>query len=227
MGNNEITLRQILAAEGTYSSCSEIPSDILHAAYLKEYEDGLSAVVAVYKTAARLRKKVDGLNFNPDSVAMFRTFARSCENIPHEDMSAVVCALYVHNAASAFANGNGNLPQRQRELNEEALGILNLVLADQRDDDWAVVWEKVVVGLMEAGHMEFDEEKYRQLIASMERGRSKDTAGRKLFYAKWLAKNGRGMEAIDLLTPVRNDTFSAPNQVKEALDWLSGLSDLI
>ncbi|MEK7064889.1 MAG: hypothetical protein AAB963_00410, partial [Patescibacteria group bacterium] len=69
----------------------------------------------------------------------------------------------------------------------------------------------------------FDESDYRHIIQSMA-SRSKDEAGRREWFAKWLDAQNRHDEAVEILKPVEMDTTSDPTQRNRALELLNKLT---
>lgn len=211
-----MNLRRILVVEGAAKTIGDIPHEVAEAASALGYLEGLQRVVGEYKPAAAKRQPVDGVNTSDESMTAFRLFAAAMIEGSRSATFATVRALYLHDAASGMAKQNGNQPDLQVRLNRSALGILEEVPSNERVDDWWTVYEKVYVGLSEAGHIAFDETTYRAVLNSMASNGSKDTAGRRAFLAEWLVGQGRSVEAVEVLNPVEADTCSAPNQVERA-----------
>ncbi|HBB38554.1 MAG TPA: hypothetical protein DEP63_04080 [Candidatus Magasanikbacteria bacterium] len=175
-------------------------------------------VVNYYRIAASKRQVQNGVNVNPESLERFDLFIRvCCENASGTFTGPVeVKALLLHNAASACAKHNGNHPERQDALNEEAYDLLSGVFEDYRGPAWWVVRTKIGVGLMESGAIAFNEGEYCQYLDFMRETQSKDHAGRVEFYMRWLVSQGNLDAAKARLTDwVRLlDIWSAPNQIE-------------
>ncbi len=215
-------LREILVAEGAAKTTDELSNDVIVAAQRLGYFDGLWLVVAEYKKAAAMRRAVEGVNESGESVGLFVRFATKSRDLAANlDMNPVVRALLLHNAACALSKYNGNRSGDQKFYNAQAKGVLSLVDETLRNDDWQCVHEKVMIGLYEAGHLPFIEERYRAVLENMSTNGSKDTAGRRHFLARKLVEQGRFIDAKDVLVPVTTDTTSAPNQVKQAVELLA------
>lgn len=224
MNGKAISLRAILVWEGRVATVSDIPSEVVEAAEGCGYGEGLRLVVGLYKSAAKTRHIVAGENFAKESTDRFLSFAQASAKIAEDrQVKGVVEALLFHNAASAFAPINGNFPALQKYLNKYSLHVLEEVPDGERADDWWCVYEKVCVGLVEGGHMSFEEDKYRQVLDSMIRNESKDAAGRALFLARRLAEQSRVVDAIRALELVEGTEFSAPNQLAAAAEYLKEL----
>lgn len=214
-------LRRLLVVEGLSKTWAEVLPEDQEVATDCGYLEGLQNVVCRYKPAAALCQLTGEQNANTESVRRFKEFANySLVFSTNLELDVPVKALLVHNAASGYARGNGNKPGEQWALNLMALNLLETVPAHLRDDDWSFVWEKVSVGLMEAGHTTFNEEVYLRVIESMTDNRSKDTAGRRYFLAHRYNQQMRFAGAINMLVSVREDDYSAPNQRERALSLL-------
>ncbi len=187
------------------------------------------AVVRHYKPAAALRQLDEqGMNTSVASVHRFQFCSRLLMDMVSRVGNSVVKALIVHNAASCMSISNGCMPRAQRGLNNSALSILDSVARgpgyEHGEVNWTIVWAKVSAGLYEAGHMDMHEMSYMAVTDMMEVVQSKDTAGRRLFLAKWLMSQGRQYDAIKALEPVEAEGYvSAPNQISAALGYLAEL----
>lgn len=217
-------LRHVLRVEGVAQTWQEVPREICQDALDIGYEAGLSLVINMYKPAAKERVAPAGENTNERSVVKFRAFARACEALAADATRPTVArALLLHDAASALSRMNGNTPFMQKIHNLNAMELLESIPPQHRDDDWWCVWEKVVVGLMENGHKDFDPALYEDVIESMEAHHSKDTAGRRAYMARWHEQQGDLARAIAVLEPVERDGYSAPNQRDLAITLLAEL----
>lgn len=217
-------LRRVLDVKGVVKTWAEVPLKVQEMAADCGYLEGMQNVICRYKPAAALRQLVDEVNVNSESVRRFREFA--CYSIVFSanlELDVPVKAVLLHHAASGYARRNGNKPNEQFVMNLTALNLLETVPSDFRDDDWLVVWEKVSVGLMEAGHKRFDEAVYLKIVESMTRNCSSNTAGRREFLARWYVQQRRFEKAIEVLVPVREDDYSAPNQRDRAVAFLDAM----
>ncbi len=213
-------LREILVVEGLTRNMGELLSSVVEAVSAIGYLEGMRLVIEEYKPAAAKRQPLDGVNVSEESVRAFRAFSGAMTALAEGCHIPVVQALYLHDAASGLSRGNGNLPDQQVELNRHALLVLGGVSSVLRGDDWWCVYEKVMVGLMEAGHVAFNEDVFRSIIESMKKNHAKDAAGRQAHLAERLAEQDRLDEAIEVLASVEGDTYSAPNQRGYALGLL-------
>ncbi len=240
-----LTLREILALEG------QTKADGLKDALIKleghPYSSAFAGVVVIYKAAAMLRRLEEGYNVAEESIRLFDAFIEVMNQMiidlgfvdpednpddetppPVETREHVIAALLSHNVASANAAVNADDPEMQRECNLWSLNMLNGVPEDQRDDDWHVVYEKVCAGLYEAGHIDWDEEGYNDLLRSMTERHSKDAAGRAAFLARKYMDASRIDEAVEVLAPVeKDDDWSAPNQKEAAMKLLATIRGII
>lgn len=209
-------LREIIVWEGKASSMLDIPVEVLKEAQGLGYLTGLTAVLDLYKPGAKLRKKEGDINVNPTSLRFFHCFVEASELLAELATSPVVQALLLHGGASGSSAGNGNTG-RQPSLNIRARQILLDVPKSEQSDDWWCVYEKVSVGLFESGAIEFDEAEFLRIIESMHNGRSKDTAGRRVFLARRYISESRWDDALALLEVGILDDYSAPNQKEELM----------
>ena len=220
-------LRWLIQKEGEYQRWDEVPEDVRVVARQLGYEEGMRLVLDLYKPACRCRQVVDGVNVNAGSLQMFRSFIQACEDITsstsdHLMSDAVMLALFTHNAGSASARHNGNTGQ-QPFFNSRARDWLFAEQSENCGDDWACVHEKVMIARYETNAIRFDESDYRHIIQSMA-SRSKDEAGHREWFAKWLDAQNRHDEAVEILKPVEMDTTSDPTQRNRALELLNKLT---
>jgi len=227
-GGIMVTLRDLIQAEGAAKSLDELSPEVVVAAKACGYDEAMRLVVKDYKSAAKRRNEANDFGPNRENLDIvsgmeFRRLSKSfgIGALLRSGVGPIpVRALYLHNAASCMAKGNGNRPERQAELNREALKLLESVPEADRDDDWRAVFEKVYFGLSEAGHITFDADRFEATIKGMPEN-SKDKAGRLAFLAEKLAEAGDLVEAIEILEPTTEDRFSAPNQVERAQKLLA------
>lgn len=221
-------LRWLIQQEGKYFEWKDVPEDVRAVARQYGYEEGMKLVLTLYKPACRCRQVGDdGVNLNVGSLRGFRSFVKACEDITsstsdHLMSDAVMLALFTHNAGSASARHNGNTGQ-QPTFNSRAIDWLFAEQLENRGDDWACVYEKVMIARYETNAIRFNEADYRHIVQSMS-GRSKDEAGRREFLARWLESHGRHDEAVEILRPVETDTASDPVQQSRALELLKKLT---
>jgi len=239
-----LTLREILALEGQTKVDGLKDALVQLEGHL--YSPGFTGVVAIYKAGAMLRQlDENGHNVSEASIRLFDSFIEMMEQAitdlgysatdddgdeliaPPESEKRIIAALLNHNSASASARVNGNDVKAQGEHNLWSLEQLESVPTEDRDDDWHVVNEKVKAGLLEADHIEWNEEEYNDLLQSMRERHSKDAAGRAAFLARKYMDASRIEEAIEVLVPVEEDTWSAPNQKEAAMKLLGELRKLV
>ena len=245
-----LSLREILALEG--QTKVDGLKDALVLLEGHPYSSGFSGVVVIYKGAAGQRRFEDGHNVSEESIRLFDAFVVMMEqNIidlgysvseedggddesdlvtlipPDDNRIRVVAALIAHNCASASSVVNGDDVEYQKESNLWALEELDEIPKEDRDDDWHVVHEKVLAGLYEAKHIEWNEEGYNDLLRSMREHHSKDAAGRATYLARKYVDGGRVEEAIEVLELVEEDAWSAPNQKDAAINLLTHLRKII
>ena len=217
---SEITLWDVLRWEGQAKFAEDIPWEVQDKARELGYADGLQDVIKKYKAAARLRQMDGGVNINAESKQMFLEFAETQvgrSNVMFRHLPAIR-ALFAHNGASALAKQNANWPDEQEALNLEARKILEKVPPNSaRDVTWWAVYCKVMVGLVENGSVPFKECDYLLILSQMTEHRAKDTAGRREWLARRYVGESRRDEAIEILTPVCADDYSAPNQRERAM----------
>lgn len=210
-------LAQALVIEGAAQTLDEVTQGLLEAG-LWDWADNnslhkvVSFVVTGYKPAAEANER-----------SLFLVFARQMDTLAQGIQNPVVKALALHNAATGFGRG-GQLDEQKRH-NEEALTTLeSITMTASRDADWEVVRSKVMAGLYENGHREWNESFYLiEVLEPMMRLHFKDEAGRRHFLAQRLRNEGRLPEAREFLFPVRQDSWSAANQRDRADALLDAL----
>ena len=218
------TLARILVYEGAVNSVEEFDAALVAAgldveAINRGYRDVVALVVGLdgYKAAAKLAKREGGVNQVPESVAMFRKFSEHSSALGDDLTWPVITrALAIHNAASGLARQNGNEPDQQLRLNQKSVALLETIPEADRDGDWWECFRKPWVGLVEAGHVEFDLFMYLRCTMEMIRNGSKDAPGR----LEWIIPRlNRDMSALVEL--VLDQELGAPNQ-RERLAVLLG-----
>ena len=218
---NEITSRlaQALVIEGSAQTPDELQR-LLHEQGLFTWASDTgflnisTGVILFYKPAAAMN--------DPKGFLVFANFTMASVS-EVSSRSSVMGALALHNAATGF--GRGGQLDEQKRLNEEALELLEgIVVTANRDADWEVVRSKVMAGLYENGHREWNEIFYRiEVLEPMTRLRFKDEAGRRHYFAQKLRDEGHLEDARKVLLPVREDTWSASNQRERAGALLDAL----
>lgn len=180
----------------------------------------IDAVLAFYRQGAGMRRVVDGVNRDDDSVAFFEQAREQWLSLSFDGrLSALEQAEARHHAASSCAPGNGNRPDLQGIYNNQALVMLGAVPAEERCNTWQELHDKIAAGLMENGFLPFDEAEYREIVARQLAGGLKDAPGRAEFLLNYLREEGRVSEAKQFAKQMkphlkRKGTQFARNQVE-------------